>query len=313
MAVVSDQVMGAVIAQSKELLLLLDPVDLNFVYSNSAAELSLGYEPGEICQLSPHLLLPEFLAPELRDLIEGLASDSKQSMSMSTVLVSKLAGLRDYVLQLQYVDIEGQSMLLIVGHDVTDRMAEADQMQEMLADAQMESMLDPGTGLMQRICFLPYLMGGMSRSVESKKPYGLMLLEIKNLSEINTKYGKQVGGKILVHIGQIVKHMVETPEFSARFSGNKMCLLLPDANKGSIQTLVKHLMRAIGRLSYPNYPDLAVKSRLGIFFGREEVDPEALLEQIAIEYRSKREQKDDLLILLTPKMPEQIATEDSDC
>lgn len=303
MSAVSDQLIGAVMAQSKELLLLLDPESLKFIYSNSAAEFSLGYASGEICELPPHNLLPEFLEAEIANLIESLAAEPDKPVTMNTVLVSKLSGLRDYMLQLQYVDVDEKKMVLIAGHDVTDRMAEADQMQEMLADAQMSSMLDPATGMMQRVFFLPYLLATMNKAAESKQPFGLMLLDITNLPEINEQFGQAAGDRVMLHVGQIVKRLVEAPEFAARFSGKKACLLMSEANKGSVQELVKQLMRAMGRLSYPNYPGLSIKPRMGVFFGKQIADPEVMLELIDQEYKVKREEKSDLLVLLTPEIP----------
>lgn len=300
MMAVSDQLIGAAIAQSRELLLLLDPKDLSFIYSNSAAETALGYAAGEICSLSPHDLFPEFSAPELVSIIESLSGLPNQYMTMNTVLVSKLAGMRDYSLQLQSVKIDNQNVLLISGHDVTERMAEADQMQEMLAEAQMGSMLDPATGLIQRIYFLPYMHAVMRKSQEIQKPFGLMLLDLENMPEINGEYGQPAGERVLLHIGQIVKRVVEAPEYASRFSGKKICLLLPNASKASVQELVSHLMRAIARLSYPDWPNLKIKARMGIYFGKPDVDPEVLLERVGSDYRDRRLNDNEILTLLNP-------------
>ena len=310
MSAVSDHLIGAVMAQSKELLLLLDPESLQFIYSNSASETYLGYASGEICDLPPHNLLPEFLEPEVANLIETLTSQPDKPITMNTVLVSKLSGLRDYVLQMQYVDVEDKKMVLIAGHDVTDRMAEADQMQEMLADAQMNSMLDPGTGLMQKVFFLPYLLATMHKAAETKQPYGLMMLDITNIPEINEKFGQAAGDRVLLHVGQIVKRLVEAPEFAARFSGKKVCLLMSEANRGSVQELVKQLMRAMGRLAYPNYPGLSIQPRMGVFFGKQAFDPEQMLDLIGKDYKQKREEKSDLLVLLSPEIPTVEVAED---
>ena len=302
MMAVSDQLIGAAIAQSRELLLLLNPKNLRFIYSNSAAETALGYASGEICSLSPHDLFPEFSGPELIAIIESLAGLSHQYMSINTVLVSKLAGMRDYSLHLQAVRIDGQRIILISGHDVTERMAEADQMQEILAETQMGSMLDPATGLIQRIYFLPYMHAVMRRSHDTQKPFGLMLLDLENMSEINEEYGQPAGERVLLHIGQIVKRVVEAPEYASRFSGKKLCLLLPNASKASVQELVSHLMRAIARLSYPDWPNLRIKARMGIYFGKPNVDPEVLLERVGSDYRDRRLNDDEVLTLLTPQL-----------
>lgn len=299
---VSNQLIGAAIAQSRELLLLLDPKILSFVYSNSAAETALGYADGEICALSPHDLFPEFSEPELTAILDNLSSSAHQHLAMNTVLVSKLAGMRDYSLQLQSVEIDKQDMILISGHDVTERMAETDQMHEMLAEAQMDSMLDPVTGLMQRVYFLPYLHGVMNKAQDTKKPFGLMVLDLANMPEINEQYGQPAGERVLLHVGQIVKRVVEVPEYAARFSGKKLCLLLPLATKKSVQDLVSHLLRAIARLSYPEWPELKVQARMGIYFGHPEVDPEVLLERVGADYRTKRLNGDDVLTLLNPSL-----------
>lgn len=302
MTQISDQVIGSIIAQSKELMLLLDPKSLSFVYSNSAAEAALGYGEGEICQFPPHQLLPEFLAPELAALLENMATLPSQRMQMNTVLVSKLAGLRDYSLQMQYVKTGDQSLVLIAGTDVTEHMAETDSMHTLLANTQMDSMLDTVTGLMQRSFFLPHLQAVMTDASENKKPFGLLLLDLTNIPDINQQYGQPIGDRVLRHIGQVVKRVVDTPEYAARFSGKKLCLVLPAATKSSVQSLVSHLMRAIGRLSYPETPALKVEARLGIFFGTPKVEPEVLLSAVGVEYRSKRSELSDTLVLLTPSL-----------
>lgn len=301
---VSDQLIGAAIAQSQELLLLLDPTSLEFVYSNFAAEAALGYAKGELCELSPHDLFPEFLPPELTAVIEGLSLSDQKSVLMNTVLVSKLAGMRDYALQLQCVDIDQKALILISGRDVTAQMAESDQVQAMLADAQMNSMLDPATGLLQRVYFLPYLHAVMLNAVESKKAFGLMLFDLDNLSRIYEEYGHLAGERVLLHVGQIVKRVVEVPEFSARFSEDKLCLLLPRATKSSVQELVSHLMRAMGRLSYSEWPELKVKARMGIYLGYPDADPEVLLERIGEAYQGCSLEGSDLLTLLSPNLDE---------
>lgn len=302
MMAVSDQLIGAAIAQSRELLLLLNPKDFSFIYSNSAAETALGYASGEICSLSAHNLFPEFSFPELSAILESLAHSSDKTLSMNTVLVSKLAGLRDYSLQLQCVQIDRREMILVSGHDVTERLAETDHMHEMLAEAQMDSMRDPVTGLMQRVYFLPYLHSVMNRASETRKHFGLMLLDLENIPDINECFGQPAGERVLLHVGQIVQRVVEIPEYAARFSGKKICLLLPLATKSSVQDLVSHLMRAIARLSYPEWPELKVKARMGIYFGHPDVDPEVLLARVGADYRERRLKGRDVLTLLKPEL-----------
>lgn len=302
MMAVSDQLIGAAIAQSRELLLLLDPEGLCFVYSNSAAESALGYASGEICELSPHDLFPEFSGPELEAILENLASSDHRGSVMNTVLVSKLSGMRDYTLQMQAVVIDGKSMVLISGQDITERMAEADRVHEMLAEAQQNSLIDPSSGLLQRIYFLPYLRSAISGASQSGKAFGLMLLDLENLTQIAEQFGQSSSDRVLLHVGQIAKRVVEAPEFSARFSDRVFCLLLPHATKKSAQELVSHLMRAIARLSYPEYPELKVRARMGIYFGNPEIDPEELLEKIGRDYRERRQKGrgDEVLLLLNP-------------
>lgn len=299
---VSDQLIGAAIAQSRELLLLLNPRDLSFVYSNSAAEEALGYQNGEICQLNPHELFPEFSQPELNAILEGMMADEHQQRSMNTVLVSKLRGVRDFALQMQVVDIESQKMILISGRDVTEHLAETDQMHEMLAEAQMDSMLDPATGLMQRVYFLPYMYTVMAHARETQKPFGLMILDLENMPQINEAFGQPAGERVLLHIGQIVKRVVEVPEYAARFSGKKLCLLLPQASKSSVQALVSHLMRAIARLAYPEWPELKVRARMGIYFGKPDIEPEVLLERVGSVYRDRRDDDEETLTLLNAEL-----------
>ncbi|OPX54228.1 diguanylate cyclase (GGDEF) domain-containing protein [Oceanospirillum multiglobuliferum] len=307
MTQISDHIIGSIIAQSKELMLLLDPQSLSFIYSNAAAEKSLGYDEGEICQFPPHQLLPEFLTPELAALLENMATLPNQSMQINTVLISKLAGLRDYSLQMQYVQTDSKRLVLISGADVTERLAETDSIHNLLASTQMDSMLDSVTGLMQRSFFLPHLQAVINEASDNNKAFGLMILDLVNIPEINSQYGQPIGDRVLRHIGQVVKRVVDTPEYAARFSGKKLCLVLPAATKSSVQTLVSHLMRAIGRLSYAETPELKVEARLGIYFGTAKVEPEVLLAGLGKEHRKKCSEQADTLVLLTPSLDTEAA------
>lgn len=263
---ITEQQLVQLVEQSLDLVLLVNPTDLLVLYVNKQGAEELGILPDDLIGKNVLELLPDLTEVELGAIFEGVMH-SETGETLVTSVKDLLNFEHDFEFKLKKVNIDGADYLLANGRDVSERMALNDQIQELLAVAQTELQAkgkDSKTGLLDTEAFLTEL-NKLASSLGSANlgRLTLLVLEIKNLVNINQDYGHNIGDKVLAHISKLLVHLVGSEAISGRYSGRKLAVILPNKGMQDGLMLAEKLTRAFSKLAYKEYASLRVQTSIG--------------------------------------------------
>ena len=100
---------------------IVDPVTFRFKYANASALRNLGYSAEEFQSLTPADINPEFNQEKINSIIGPLLSHEKNLLVLDTVQRRCDGSLYQIEIHLQLVDMEDETVLLVIGNDITER------------------------------------------------------------------------------------------------------------------------------------------------------------------------------------------------
>jgi diguanylate cyclase (GGDEF)-like protein len=103
------------------------------------------------------------------------------------------------------------------------------------------SLLDPLTGVYNRVHFNHLLKKYSLMYKKDKKEFSIILIDIDNFRSINETFGYIAGDKILVDIAYELKKMARKDDILARWSGEEFVLLLPHTTKSKALDIAKNI------------------------------------------------------------------------
>jgi len=112
-----------------------------------------------------------------------------------------------------------------------------------------ESATDTLTGLPNRRSFSRRIEQAASALRISRKPYGLILLELDNFKHINNEYGHDVGDDVLRAMGKILSGQLRnSSDMAARLDGDEFAVLcFGDINEQALHEVAERIRGQIGK------------------------------------------------------------------
>jgi diguanylate cyclase (GGDEF)-like protein len=98
-----------------------------------------------------------------------------------------------------------------------------------ISKLEMENVTDSLMGIHNRRYFDLRLDQEFSRARRYDLALSLLLLDIDHFKEVNDTYGHQVGDTILVNLGQLIEETVRKPDIVARYGGEEIVVITPNA------------------------------------------------------------------------------------
>jgi diguanylate cyclase (GGDEF)-like protein len=101
------------------------------------------------------------------------------------------------------------------------------QLQAALADM---AAIDELTGCAVRRVLHQRMEEEISRSVRSRSPLSLLMIDVDHFKAVNDTYGHVVGDHVLASIGSVLRHSGRAFDLVSRIGGDEFALLLPDTD-----------------------------------------------------------------------------------
>jgi diguanylate cyclase (GGDEF)-like protein len=108
---------------------------------------------------------------------------------------------------------------------------------------------DALTGLYARNTFLEALSREMSRAKRYETNLSLLFLDLDDFRNINDTFGYLAGDQVLKDVGKIVKEEIRTEDFAARYSDEKIVIILPETNKVDALVLGERIRKKVESLT----------------------------------------------------------------
>ena len=112
------------------------------------------------------------------------------------------------------------------------------------------STVDELTGLYMRNVFDVTLSKNVNEFVRTKMPLSLLMIDIDDFKQVNDQYGHQKGDEVLSEIGMCINEIVREMDLAARYGGEEMAIIMPNANKDQAFRVGERIRKTIQQLKF---------------------------------------------------------------
>ncbi len=109
-----------------------------------------------------------------------------------------------------------------------------------------QSIRDPLTGLFNRRYMEESLEREMRRAGRTRRPVGIIMLDLDHFKTFNDTHGHEVGDALLREVGAVLQRSIRGEDIACRYGGEEFILILPDAPLRDAAQRAEHLREAIG-------------------------------------------------------------------
>jgi diguanylate cyclase (GGDEF)-like protein len=136
------------------------------------------------------------------------------------------------------ISVSGREVLCILVRDITDRKRAEAVLREL-------AMRDGLTGLYNRREMQRMLKEEAERYIRYEQPTALIMVDIDHFKSVNDTYGHQVGDEVLRWVAYLMREMVRSVDKVARYGGEELAVILPEARAVDAYDVAERLRNAI--------------------------------------------------------------------
>jgi two-component system cell cycle response regulator len=204
------------------------------------------------------LLLPDMDGLEILDKIKA----AEHSNSPQTVIVTALSdldtrlkgiehGADEYLVKPVHPrELQARIQVLLRKKGYMDSLRAG--YQSVLSSA----MKDDLTGVYNKAYLNRYLELEIKRSQRHKYPVSLVMVDIDDFKNYNTRFGHLVGDLVIREVASVLKDTFRDIDLVARFGGDEFVVVLPYCSEGEIGEIVKRVCNAVSTHPFPTEDDL---------------------------------------------------------
>jgi two-component system, cell cycle response regulator len=110
---------------------------------------------------------------------------------------------------------------------------------------------DSLTGLYNRHFLDAHLNNMVNSSINNKKSFSMMMLDMDHFKSVNDTYGHDVGDEILKNLAKRIVDSIRSSDLAARIGGEEFMVLLPETNLADAYILADRMRAKIGTTPFP--------------------------------------------------------------
>jgi diguanylate cyclase (GGDEF)-like protein len=118
--------------------------------------------------------------------------------------------------------------------------------------AQRSDTRDRLTGMISRATLMGHLEPWAAWSARYGRAYGVMLIDVDRLAEINADHGFNVGDRVLAEVGQAVTDSTRASDLVARYGGDEFIVLMPEADADDVMHAGQRMLDKVRTLALPS-------------------------------------------------------------
>jgi len=132
----------------------------------------------------------------------------------------------------------------------------------------IETNVDYLSGVYNRKRLEGYLHKKIANS-SSNNTFSAIMADVNGLKEINDTYGHTVGDEALITISSLLRSILRSNDFVARYGGDEFCIILDTSNEETLARVVSKIKRQLAA-----YNEMSLKPyQLGLSMGYAVYDP----------------------------------------
>ncbi len=106
------------------------------------------------------------------------------------------------------------------------------------------SMLDPLTGLYNRLFMVEYSEAFFANKTTDARSPALLVIDIDHFKSINDRYGHTYGDHVIQHTATTIRRIVGSHAYTSRWGGEEFVSFIPDISPDVLETLCRTLVNA---------------------------------------------------------------------
>jgi len=167
---------------------------------------------------------------------------------------------------------------------------EATELRKRISAERSQALLDPLTGIPNRLAYQERSAQELARWKRFKTPLSLFVWDVDNFKRINDTYGHKAGDKVLVTIAQLLQQQIRETDFLARYGGEEFIMLASGADLTAARELAEKLRQAVATCGFHFRNDsVPITISCGISEFRNNDTPEQVFERAdKAMYRAKQ-------------------------
>ncbi|QEP43410.1 GGDEF domain-containing protein [Ectothiorhodospiraceae bacterium BW-2] len=124
------------------------------------------------------------------------------------------------------------------------------QLKEEVRNHLQIALIDPLTGIPNRLAYNERIEQELSRTVRYQHPLCMAVWDIDHFKRVNDNYGHLAGDKVLTVIAKLLRRHIRKSDFVARFGGEEFILLLPETTLDAAIKVVEGLRKRIEKTEF---------------------------------------------------------------
>lgn len=181
---------------------------------------------GDLLVVDTKVLAKDKLEDALSQLPEAHFLVIADEVSASNKVSHLLSSRGEFVLR---EELSTNSLVRIINH-LLERQRLHEQLRKAAFKIKDISIHDDLTHLYNHHHFNEILSQEIKKAKRYKRSMSLVMLDLKNFSNINEVFGQEEGDKILVRIAEVIGRTIRESDIAARFGDNTFAVILPEAN-----------------------------------------------------------------------------------
>jgi diguanylate cyclase (GGDEF)-like protein len=121
---------------------------------------------------------------------------------------------------------------------------------KLFREVQNQAHSDALTGLRNYRAFHETLRTELHRSQRYGRPLGLVMLDIDSFKALNDRYGHQAGDAALTELGKVIRAATRREDFSARYGGDEIAIILPETPPGGCLSVVRRMLDSVRKHAF---------------------------------------------------------------
>lgn len=112
------------------------------------------------------------------------------------------------------------------------------------------SLKDAMTGLYNRRFLEEFIDQFMSQAKRSNETYNILMLDVDYFKKVNDTYGHDVGDKVIVEIGKVIRACIREADLAIRYGGEEFVVLLYNASDEGTLNVAKKIHSAFANIIF---------------------------------------------------------------
>ncbi|MBV9483104.1 MAG: GGDEF domain-containing protein [Acidobacteria bacterium] len=173
-------------------------------------------------------------------------------------LATLLLGLICLLVLLNVYLFTERRMLLSARHELVQQ----------LCNAEKRAYTDALTGLYNRRFMEDALKREIERVKRNDSNLSIMLSDVNNFKDFNTRFGHLMGDRILVEVGVLLQKNFRAADIIIRYGGDEFLVIMPETSLSQAMVAIERLQRLLTRWNGAEYREytLGLSSGVAIYF-----------------------------------------------